>query len=281
MQLFAPAKLNLYLHILGRRADGFHELETLMVPLKLGDIITLEERSEPGVGFTCTDDSLPTDVTNLAVKAAIQMLERYAPDRGVSIHLEKRLPHGAGLGGGSSDAATVLGGVRELLGLDVPDDEILDLAATLGSDVPFFLYRSAAICRGRGEIVEPVQLQGRYRGVLIHPGFAVPTPWAYKKYAETPTPGKSGATLPDGVLRNDLEPPVFRKYLWLPAAKDWLRSQPEVLDALMSGSGSCVFALLKDGEDPASLMERCSEELGPNCWVAEFEDFITPAPEAE
>ena len=159
------------------------------------------------------------------------------------IHLEKKVPVGAGLGGGSSDAAAVLLALRDLTGVSCDDAKLAELAARLGSDIPFFIYRTPAICRGRGEIIEPVTLKEKLQGLLVHPGFGVLTPWAYKTYAQNPRPGDVGRTFGDFTLRNDLEPPAFSKYVWLPTVKAWFQKQPEVLDALMSGSGSSVFAL--------------------------------------
>jgi len=264
---FAPAKINLYLHILGRRPDGFHELETLMAPITLGDTLDLDLVPEGGVGdggieFTCSDPALSDAKDNLATKAARVFLEEFKLTTGVRIHLEKAVPVGAGLGGGSSDAAAVLLALRDLTQVACPDARLAELAARLGSDIPFFIYRTPAICRGRGEIIEPVTLTEQYQGLLIHPGFGVSTPWAYKTYAQNPGQGEQGRTFADFTLRNDLEPPAFSKYLWLPTAKAWLQKQPEVLDALMSGSGSSVFALTRNAENTWFLERRFLAEFG-------------------
>jgi 4-diphosphocytidyl-2-C-methyl-D-erythritol kinase len=266
---FAPAKINLYLHILGRRADGFHELETLMVPISLGD--TLEIDPIPaGIEFTCSDPALADAQDNLATRAARLFLEEFKPGTGVRIHLEKAVPVGAGLGGGSSDAAAVLLALRELHALDCPDAKLAGLAARLGSDIPFFIYRQPAICRGRGEIVEPVALKGSYQGLLVHPGFGVSTPWAYKTYAQNPRAGETGRSFADLTLRNDLEPPAFSKYPWLPTVKKWFRQRPEVLDALMSGSGSSVFALTGSNESARDIQQDFLAEFGETLFSTPF-----------
>ena len=267
---FAPAKINLYLHILGRRADGFHELETLMAPISLGDMLEID-LIPTGIEFTCSDPALSDAQDNLATKAARLFLEEFKLDTGVRIHLEKAVPVGAGLGGGSSDAAAVLLALRELTGITCADGKLARLAAQLGSDIPFFIYRTPAICRGRGEIIEPVRLQENYQGLLVHPGFGVSTPWAYKTYARHPSQGAPGRAFPpDFTLRNDLEPPAFSKYPWLPTAKNWFQKQPEVLDSLMSGSGSSIFALTDSTEASSQLRGRFLAEFGPTLFATPF-----------
>lgn len=269
MKQFAPAKINLYLHILGKRPDGFHELETLMAPLSLGDELEVE-LIDSGIEFTCSDPSLADAGGNLATRAARLFLETFKLATGVRIHLEKKVPVGAGLGGGSSDAATVLLLLRELTRTSCTDGELAALAAQLGSDVPFFIYRQPAICRGRGEIIEPCVLGEKLQGLLVHPGFGVSTPWAYKTYAQNPRAGTVGRPFKDFTLRNDLETPAFSKYPWLPTVKTWFGLQPEVLDALMSGSGSSVFALTGSMVEAGRLRDRFREEFGATLYAESF-----------
>jgi 4-diphosphocytidyl-2-C-methyl-D-erythritol kinase len=271
----APAKINLYLHIVGRRADGFHDLETLMVPISLGDQLDIA-LIPTGIEFTCSDPALSDAQDNLATKAARLFLEEFSLKTGVRIHLEKAVPVGAGLGGGSSDAAAVLLALRKLTGVRADDAKLAELAARLGSDIPFFIYGRTAVCRGRGEIIEPVTLRATYQGLLVHPGFGVSTPWAYKTYAQKPQAGAPGRTFPDFTLRNDLEPPAFSKYPWLPVAKDWFRAQPETVDALMSGSGSSVFALTNSRDDALALQEKFHTEFGATLFATPFQ-VMTPA----
>lgn len=269
MKQFAPAKINLYLHILGRRPDGFHELETLMAPITLGDTLHLDLIST-GIEFTCSDPALSDAQDNLATRAARIFLEEFKSDTGVRIHLEKAVPVGAGLGGGSSDAAAVLLALRELTGIKASDSELAELAARLGSDIPFFIYGQPAVCRGRGEIIEPVKLKETYQGLLVHPGFGVSTPWAYKTYAQNPQQGAPGRSFADVTLRNDLEPPAFSKYPWLPTTKSWFREQAEVLDSLMSGSGSSVFALTRSANEADTLRKRFLAEFGSTLFATSF-----------
>src|SRR5437588_4299904 len=168
MQLSAPAKVNLSFQIKERRADGFHEIETLMAPISLADGLTIERAGDDDqIEFFCDDPSLPVGDDNLIVRAAKFFRERTAIRTGVTIALEKKIPHGAGLGGDSSDAASTLLGLNELFGTRLPDDELLKLAAQLGSDVPFFLVRSAAVCRGRGELVTPISVDAKFHLLVL------------------------------------------------------------------------------------------------------------------
>jgi 4-diphosphocytidyl-2-C-methyl-D-erythritol kinase len=164
----------------------------------------------------------------------------------------------------------VLLALRRLTGIEADDAKLAELAARLGSDIPFFIHGRPAVCRGRGEIIEPVTLAENFRGLLVHPGFGVSTPWAYKTYAQNPQPGEPGRSFAGITLRNDLEPPAFAKYPWLPVVKAWFRGQPEVLDSLMSGSGSSVFALTRAEGNVAPLRQRFLAEFGETLFAASF-----------
>jgi len=160
MQVLAPAKINLSLKILGRRSDDFHEIETLIVPISLYDRIKIERRSSKhGIEFRCDDPSVPQGDRNLAVLAAIAFFEKTRIESGVLIELKKKIPHGAGLGGGSSDAASTLMALNELFETKLPREALAKMAEGIGSDVSFFIFQSAAICKGRGELVSPIKLR--------------------------------------------------------------------------------------------------------------------------
>ena len=270
MEILAPAKINLSFRIKGRRADGFHEIETLMAPISLADRLKIERAGEDGrIHFSCDDSSLPSGDDNLVVRAAKLFQERTKITTGIAVWLEKKIPHGAGLGGGSSDAASTLLGLNELFDARLPQNDLLKLAAELGSDVPFFIMRSAAICRGRGEIVEPVTVAAEAHLVLLKPNFAVATPWAYGRWKESRE--LSGVDYSpqelDGVrFVNDLERPVFEKFVFLARLKTWLRQQREVAVAMMSGSGSTMFAVLRDGAKAEELVDRGHAEIDPRLW---------------
>jgi 4-diphosphocytidyl-2-C-methyl-D-erythritol kinase len=261
MTIDAPAKVNLTLRVLGRRPDGFHDIETIMAQLDLADRLEVELKDSLGIEFSCSDPSLPTDGSNLVCKAVAAFAAATGRDFGVRIHLEKNIPHGAGLGGGSSDAAAVLKALNELLGVGFSVEELENLAASIGSDVPFFIRCVPAVCRGRGERIEPVQGVPDAELILVKPPFPVSTAWAYGAWAAAP---KSNATFApkfgSNSMVNDLEAPVFSKHLQLPVLKCWLAGQPGVVAAMMSGSGSTVFAVLDGaGED---LDGRVREEFG-------------------
>lgn len=269
----APAKINLSLRVLRKREDGFHEITTRMAPLALADRVTVERKADAAdgtVAFTCDDPSVPGDETNLAVKAVRALERRTGPLPGLRLHLEKRIPHGAGLGGGSSDAAAVLLAVRELLALEVAWDDLVEAAAETGSDVPFFLYEGVCDCSGRGEAVVPVaDFAWRPRILLIKPPFGVATPGAYKRWSrslEVPGLPYGPQETPGGTLVNDLERPVFEKYLVLGTLKSALLACDGVTGALMSGSGSTVFAVLTAAADAAAIMDTAREITGEETW---------------
>src|SRR4051794_11408595 len=262
MQLRAPAKINLSFRILGRRADGFHEIETLMAPISLHDGLTIEP--DESIAFTCDDPSLPGGDDNLVVKAARLF------GRGARIHLEKRIPHGAGLGGGSSDAASVLLGLNEIYQTNLPREALAEMAAQIGSDVPFFIFESAGRCAGRGELVVPTRLTKHIRLLLLKPEFGVPTPWAYSRWSKSrELSGINYAAQEFARVEfvNDLERPVFEKHVFLAQAKMWLLAQAEVGAALLSGSGSTLLAALRDDADANSLCERAKAQLDQELWT--------------
>src|SRR6478609_6584092 len=215
--LKAPAKLNLSLRVLGKRDDGFHEIDTLMVKLPgLADEIEFAEADD--FAFQCDDPNVPGDAGNLVVKAA----RAYESATGIqcrcSISLKKTVPHGAGLGGGSSDAAITLLGLNRLHDYKLGVEELHQVAASLGSDIPFFLTSGAARCTGRGEIVQPIPSPPAMQVLLLKPAFSVPTPDAYGRWSQSlEIPGIHYAqqVLGNASIVNDLERPVFEKHRFL------------------------------------------------------------------
>ena len=184
VEIEAPAKTNLWLRILGQREDGYHEIQTRMVPLSLADQIRIEPiPTEEGIRFSCSDESLTTGEDNLVIKA-IRILEQHSNRRfGLRLHLDKQVPMAAGLGGGSSDAAAVLKGVNSLLDLGLGRDELVALATRLGSDVPFFVYDEPCDCTGRGENVKPVSFEYELPIFLVKPPFGISAASAYQSWA--------------------------------------------------------------------------------------------------
>ena len=271
MQVVAPAKINLSLRVLGRRSDGFHEIETLIAPISLCDEIRIESRTgKQKIAFRCDEPSVPKGEDNLVVRAAKIFFAETKVSSSISIELKKRIPHGAGLGGGSSDAASTLLALNELFETNLPREALAKMAKMIGSDVPFFIFQSAAVCQGRGELVSPTRLSEQLSVLLLKPEFGVPTEWAYSRWQDSQEiPGVSygGQQFTQQSFVNDLERPVFEKFVFLAELKMWLLKQPEVGVALMSGSGSTVFAVIRDNADADLLATRAKAELDPELWT--------------
>ena len=268
----APAKVNLTLKVLGKREDGFHELESLMVPLateELGDELLFQKAES--YSLHCDAAGVPLDETNL-ITMAVRKFEAFS---GKScpwkITLKKNIPHGAGLGGGSSDAATTLLALNELEGTCLTNDQLAEMGAAFGSDVPFFIYGQACMVRGRGELVQPVEVAGLSGAsmLLLKPDFGVSTPDAYRncmKAVEVAGIDYAPQIMPWGEIVNDLEKPVFYKHRFLAEMKVWLCDQPEVKAAMMSGSGSTMMAFLDGPDQAGELLARARRELDPTLW---------------
>jgi 4-diphosphocytidyl-2-C-methyl-D-erythritol kinase len=280
----SPCKVNLLLNILGKRADGFHELETVMHPVNLCDRLTFEQRGR-GIELTCGDASLPTDSRNLVHRAAEAFLNAAGIRDGVKIHLEKKIPLAAGLGGGSGNAATTLLGLNELFASPLSSERLAELAAALGSDVPFFLQNKPALGTRRGERIQSLEYFPALRGavfLLIHPGFGISTPWAYQNLGRFPTAlnGRSGRAeqliahlrgkdigAAAGEFYNSLEAPALEKYPLLALFQEFLRANGAIA-ALMSGSGSTTFAIVEDQHRTEQLREKFLAKFGATNWTA-------------
>jgi len=278
-------KVNLLLNILGKRADGFHELETVLHPVPLCDQLSFE-REGAGIQLSCSNPSLPVNSSNLIVQAAGLFAKAggLGPNEAIRIHLRKNIPVAAGLGGGSGNAAVTLLALNELFGHPLPAAKLQELAAALGSDVPFFLQTGPALATGRGEIVRPLDGFSAMRGacfVLVHPGFGISTPWAYQQLANFPaavagTPGRAGrliALLQTSLAAaspeffNSLEAPVLRKYPLLELFQEFFRENGASA-TLMSGSGSATFALAPARDAAEAMLERFKVKFGTDIWAA-------------
>jgi 4-diphosphocytidyl-2-C-methyl-D-erythritol kinase len=286
-QRHSHCKVNLLLNILGRRPDGFHELESLMLPVPLRDTLHFL-RVPAGVHLTCDDPALPVDGTNLVHRAATAFLETAGVSGGARIHLEKRVPMAAGLGGGSGNAAATLLALNELYGAPLDDARLRTLAAQLGSDVPFFLREQPALATGRGEKVQALAPFASLAGaalLLVRPGFGIATPWAYAQLARHPKalngqPGRAAALatlLAAGDLAaagrafyNSLEAPALKKFPLLALFQEFLREQG-ALGALMSGSGSTTFALAASRAAAEQLRDSFQRKFGATHWTAVVE----------
>jgi len=266
MTINAHSKLNLSLRILGKREDGFHGIESLMVPIELHDTLDVKVSESGPHSMTCSDPSVPVDEKNLVLRAAALFQEKLERPFGFTAHLEKRIPHGAGLGGGSSDAASTLCALNALLAAHFTHDTLRAMALQLGSDIPFFINARPAWARGRGELLEPAPGIPSLPILILKPPFGVPTPWAYKRWSELQARGEEQA-IDNITLVNDMEPPVFEKYLLLPTMKSWLLKQSGVRAAMMSGSGSTIFAVLQTPELGAHLAQSAKSEFGETLWT--------------
>ncbi|MGD1085496.1 MAG: 4-(cytidine 5'-diphospho)-2-C-methyl-D-erythritol kinase [Verrucomicrobiota bacterium] len=284
LEKHSSCKVNLLLNILGKRPDGFHELETVLHPVGLDDSLTFQ-RQGARTRLSCNDPLLPTDSRNLVFAAAGLFLNTAGIREGVRIHLEKRIPISAGLGGGSANAAATLLALNELFGHPLAPDALLQLAAALGSDVPFFLQDRPALSTGRGEIITPLDFFPALAGswlVLVHPGFGVSTAWAYEQLDRQPDglhgkPGRAQHLI--SLLRtvdlpaagrqffNSLEAPVLRKYPLLALFQEFFRDHGAGA-VLMSGSGSSSFALAASQAAAGSLLEKFKARFGPQIWTA-------------
>jgi 4-diphosphocytidyl-2-C-methyl-D-erythritol kinase len=259
VEIEAPAKVNLCLHILGRRADGYHELDTLMQTVSLFDTLSITPRDDGELRMAVSgrSEGVPDDERNLVVKAALLLRERLGP-RGADIHLVKRVPHGAGLGGGSSDAAAALVGLCEAWGAHFEESELLRICAALGSDVPFFLRGGTVRCTGRGEVLERLDAIGVLHLVLAFSS-PLPTKDVYDRYRRQNNILSTCAVPRDTISRTEnggVDLSRFGAYCSHNALEEAAMAiRPSlarvrsalvdagVADVRMSGSGSCFFGV--------------------------------------
>jgi 4-diphosphocytidyl-2-C-methyl-D-erythritol kinase len=279
----SPCKVNLLLNILGKRADGFHELETVMHPVNAFDELSFA-RVTRGLNLTCSDPSLPVDSGNLVHRAATAFFQKTEIRDGVKIHLEKKLPLAAGLGGGSANAAVTLLGLNELFGKPLSVSALHNIAASLGSDIPFFLQPKPALATGRGENIQSLEFFPAMRGasfLLVHPGFGIATAWAYQNLARFPAalngrPGRAQkliSLLQTGDLKrasaefyNSLEAPALEKFPVLAMYQEFFRENGAAA-TLMSGSGSTTFAIVEGQSAAETLAEKFKSKFGSAGWM--------------
>ncbi len=271
--LLAAAKVNLALEVLGKRADGYHEIATVLQAVDLSDRVVLEEAA--GLEFRTSGDGVPSDERNLALRAAAALRDAAGVTRGVRITLEKRIPVAAGLGGGSTDAAAVLVGLNRLWRLRWPVAKLADVAGALGMDVPFFLRGGVALGTGRGEQLEPLR-GGMLALVLVNPGFGVSTAEIYGRVTPAAlTDGARCGGLIEALRQRSTERVAARLYNGLEAAA---ASHPEIarmkaallaagaLGALMSGSGPTVFGVARSGGHARQIRDRVARGSW-RCWA--------------
>jgi 4-diphosphocytidyl-2-C-methyl-D-erythritol kinase len=280
LTLEAPAKINWFLLVKGKRPDGYHEIESLLQRLSLHDTLAFEESDSIEV---LTEADIPGE-ENLVHRAAVLLRQKAAAGKGARVVLEKRIPISAGLAGGSSDAAAALMGLNELWGLGLSRGELSGFAASLGSDVPFFLNGPAALVQGRGERVRPMALKRSFAVLLAKPSAGVSAAWAYaradapgragfhpERFVKALQSGDMGALAP--MARNDLEGPVLREHPEVGRLKAEM-ARAGALYTLMSGSGPCVFGVF----DAREAAEGAKEAMGEDCWSAVTETVTHGGP---
>jgi 4-diphosphocytidyl-2-C-methyl-D-erythritol kinase len=285
--LQAPAKINLFLAVTGRRQDGYHDLVSLAVPLVWGDSVGVEA-ADSSFSVACDSPDVPTDRTNLVVRAAEAFAAATGWAGGARFTISKRVPAGAGLGGASSDAVAALEGLNAIAGRPLDSAGMARVASSVGSDCALFLASGPVVMRGRGERIEalPREPYGRIRGMrvlIFKPGFSVSTPWAYARLAEGAPrsytgPERAEALLESWILKsgappwdlyfNSFERPVFAKFGALPIVLERLRDRFGI-EARMSGSGSACFALLNENADAGPAVAAIREAWGASAFVAE------------
>ncbi len=272
LHLESPAKVNLRLEILNKRKDGYHELRTVFQKISLHDTLHFSLKKEKGISIAIDHPNLPVGKTNLVYQAAQSMLKASDYQGGVHIEIKKQIPLGAGLGGGSSNAATTLKALNQLLKRSLSKRKLMEMGLEIGADVPFFIWEGAAIGSGIGEKLKKVTLPD-LQYVLIYPNFEVSTRWAYQNFVLTNQRIHFNLhkflKTPEGIssiLFNHLEEVVSRKYPQIEVMKNSLLSRG-ALGALMTGSGPTVFGLFQDDKSAMGAYEKIKKMVARRGWV--------------
>jgi 4-diphosphocytidyl-2-C-methyl-D-erythritol kinase len=272
IHLESPAKVNLRLEVLKKRADGYHELRTILQKITLHDVLHFSLKKERGISIKTTHPHLPVGKRNLVYQAVQSILNKSDYKGGVFIEIEKRIPLGSGMGGGSSNAATSLKAMNQLLRVNLSKKELMGLGLEIGADVPFFFSEGAAIVTGIGERLKKIELPGLWY-VLIYPNFEVSTRWAYRNFVLT---NKRFHFNLHGLLRspkeisnlllNDLEGVVSREYPQIGVMKKMLYSAG-ALGALMTGSGPTVFGVFSEEGGASEAYKKVKKMIRGRGWI--------------
>jgi 4-diphosphocytidyl-2-C-methyl-D-erythritol kinase len=272
IHLESPAKINLRLEILKKREDGYHELRTILQKINLHDLLHFSLKKERGISIKTNHPNIPVGKRNLVYQAVQSILKKSDYKGGVLIEIEKRIPLGAGLGGGSSNAATTLKAMNQLLKINLPKKELMAMGLEIGADVPFFFLEGAAIASGIGERLKKIELPGLWF-VLIYPNFEVSTRWAYQNFILTKrrfhfnlhgllrTPKEIS-----NLLWNDLEEVVSREYPQIGVMKKMLYSAG-ALGALMTGSGPTVFGVFSEEGGASEAYKKVKKMVRGRGWI--------------
>jgi len=297
IEVAAPGKVNLILRVLDRRPDGYHNLWSVMHTFELADTVVVEFNGRSGIRLTCEGADLPTDSANLAYRAAERVLARVRRRKGLRLHVRKRLPVAAGLGGGSSNAAATIQALAALLDTGWSRAEMAQLGQEVGSDVPFFFYRPTALVEGRGERITPLQLEAERWLLLVNPGIAISTAWAYERLAAVRAgqvgrmPGRlprlavdHGGEGPQLVkwhdllplIENDFAPVMEREYPVLCEIRELLLMRG-AQTAMLAGSGATVFGVFGDERLARIAAEGLDRRSGWQVWVTRTQWNPAPA----
>ncbi len=269
----APAKINLFLRVLRKRADGYHDIVSLMQKITLYDELIFSPRPK-GITLNCPGSELPTSEDNLVFRAAKSIFAYANYPSGVEIKLIKKIPLAAGLGGGSSDAATTLIALNKIFSLNLKKSELMKLGAKIGADVPFFIFGNNALASGMGDKLKALQNLPKINLVMIKPPFQLSTKMVYKKLNLRLTRGKNNYSIPRFLkmsdiiqeLHNDLESVSLKMHPELTDLKQML-FRHGALGALMSGSGPTVFGIFRDGKEAKKILEVIKKEVSCHCSV--------------
>lgn len=272
LRLKSPAKVNLRLEILRRREDGYHELKTILQKISLCDTLSVSLKKEKGISISTDHPSLPIGKRNLVYQAVQMILKKSEYKGGLHIDIRKEIPLGAGLGGGSSNAATTLKALNQLLEIGFPTKELMEMGLSIGADVPFFLLEGAAVATGIGERLKKIELPD-LRYVLINPKFEVSTRWAYQNFILTKRHFHFNlqglVKTPEEISRllwNDLEGVVSHKYPQIEGMKKMLLSAG-ALGALMTGSGPTVFGVFSGKREAEKALKKLEDKVRRRGWI--------------
>jgi len=280
LRLKSPAKLNLRLEILRRREDGYHELRTVLQKISLNDTLSVSLKNEKGISITTDHPDLPLGRRNLVYRAAQMILKKSEYRGGLHIDIRKEIPLGAGLGGGSSNAASTLKALNQLLEIGLPTKELMEIGLGIGADVPFFFLEGSAIGSGIGERLKKIELPGLWY-VLIYPNFEVSTRWAYQNFILTKRQFRfkfhKFLETPEGIshiLMNDLEEVVSKEYPQIEVMKKMLYSAG-ALGSLMTGSGPTVFGIFSEKGDASKAYQEVRRRVRDKGWTVLMAQSLT------
>ncbi len=284
MKLLSLAKLNLYLEIIGKESDGYHQIESIMQTISLSDRVEVEPSDEPGIFVSSNLSSLPTDEKNLAYRAAKLFMEKFGwISEGVKIILEKNIPLASGMGGGSSNAAAVLIAMAIMCGIDILNSILLDIASSIGCDVPFFLYGGTAIARGKGTEITPLPPLEGIPVLVVVPDVEVSTRWAYKNIVVPLYPFRIPSVLLNILNKHnkiidikDLNRFLFNRFSSLVLKIPKVKEAKDILESLgveniaLSGSGPTLFSLQEDKEKCDRLAKILREKFNLRAFSVEL-----------